>query len=80
MTDHADLFDAILTRLLERRDEAGGVLSQAEESGYAAELEACWEAMTDEQRELVAAKWSVPNLLSSDTAWQDEIPTEVEPK
>jgi len=46
----SEAFEHKLAALQARRDAAGGVLSQEEESDAAAELESYWDQMSDEEQ------------------------------
>lgn len=74
MLGAAQRYEELRFELLLRRTLARGKLPQAVEADFAAELQRCWEAMTDEEQEHVEnalTSASIPST-AADLAQQDE--------
>lgn len=60
MTGAGQRYDELRVELMLQRAEAGGELPQEAEARFAAELDRCWEAMTDAEQEHVENSLRAP--------------------
>ncbi len=66
MTDVAATYEQLRFQLMLARAENGGPLPQAEEARFAAELDAYWHEMTEEEQEEIERRVRQPVVIASE--------------